>query len=190
MDNILPISLYYSLSQGLKADKDWKPQAYQAAVDYLAKSLSVNVTKEQVKNKVRQWQKHFSIISEIRSHQSGFPWDEEKKMIVITADNMSAWKDYVRENGKANGYANRPIERWDDIVMLYADEAMVGEDENDVEYSIPPAAPPTQPSTSSTIESHQKKWRKDPLVPIVGDIASSLKDYMNLKKETKWSRDI
>ncbi|GLT87333.1 hypothetical protein SLE2022_054210 [Rubroshorea leprosula] len=53
MDNILAISLYDSLSQGLKIDKDWKPQAYQAAVDYLAKSLSVNVTKEQVKNKVR-----------------------------------------------------------------------------------------------------------------------------------------
>ncbi|GLT84127.1 hypothetical protein SLE2022_023750 [Rubroshorea leprosula] len=198
MDNILAISLYDSLSQGLKIDKDWKPQAYQAAVDYLAKSLSVNVTKEQVKNKVRQWRKHFSIISEIRSHQSGFPWDEEKKMIVITADNMSAWKDYVRENGKANVYANRPIERWDDIVMLCgtdratgegaetfedANEAMVGEDENDVEYPIPPAAPPTQPSTSSTIESHQKKRRKDPLVAIVGDIASSLKEYMNLKKK-------
>ncbi|GKV15533.1 hypothetical protein SLEP1_g26318 [Rubroshorea leprosula] len=176
----------------------WKPQAYQATVDYLTKSLSVNVTKEQVKNKVRQWRKHFSIISEIRSHQSGVPWDEEKKMIVITTDNMSAWKDYVRENGKANVYANRPIERWDDIVMLCgtdgatgegaetfedADEAMVGEDENDVEYSIPPAAPPTQPSTSSTIESHQKKRRKDPLVAIVGDIASSLKEYMNLKKK-------
>ncbi|GKV28618.1 hypothetical protein SLEP1_g37639 [Rubroshorea leprosula] len=64
-----------------------------------------------------------------------------------------------------------------------ADEAMVGEDENDVEYLIPPAAPPTQPSTSSTIESHQKKRRKDPLVAIVVDIASSLKEYMNLKKK-------
>ncbi|GLT28460.1 hypothetical protein SLA2020_033940 [Shorea laevis] len=96
-------------------------------------------------------------------------------MIVITADNMSAWKDYVRENGKANGYANRPIERWDDIVMLCGtdratgegaktfedvDEAMVGEDENDIEYSIPPAAPPTQPSTSSIIESHKKNGGK------------------------------
>ncbi|GLT67979.1 hypothetical protein SLA2020_402470 [Shorea laevis] len=158
MDNILAISLYDSLSQGLKTHKDWKPQAYQAIVDYLVKSLSVNVIKEQVKNKVRQWQKHFSIMSEIRSHQSGFPWDEEKKMIVIIADTMSAWKYYVWENGKANGYANRPIERWDDIVMLCgtnrptnegaetfedADEVMMGEDENDVEYSTPPVAPPT-----------------------------------------------
>ncbi|GLT26324.1 hypothetical protein SLA2020_014020 [Shorea laevis] len=119
-------------------------------------------------------------------------------MIVITVDNMLAWKDYVWENGKANGYANRSIERWDDIVMLCgtdratdegaktfedADEAMMGEDENDVEYSIPPFASPTQPSTSSTIEAHQKKWRKDPLVAIVGDIASSHKEYMNLKKK-------
>ncbi|GKV32159.1 hypothetical protein SLEP1_g40783 [Rubroshorea leprosula] len=152
MDNILAISLHDSLSQGLKTDKNWKPQVYQVVVDYLGKSLSVNVTKEQVKNK----------------------------------------------NGKAKGYANKLIERWDDIVMLCGtdratgegaetledtDEAMMGDDENDVEYSIPPVAPPTQPSTSFTIESHQKKQRKDPLVAIVDDIASSLKKYMNLKKK-------
>ncbi|GKV13565.1 hypothetical protein SLEP1_g24560 [Rubroshorea leprosula] len=196
---------FFKAGAGLKTNKDWKPQAYQAAVDYLGKSLSVNVTKEQVKNKVRQWKKHFSIINENKSHQSGFPWDEEKKMLVVIVDNMLAWKDYVQENGKANGYANRPRERWDDIVMLCridvmlcridratgeaaesfedADEAMTGEDENDVEYSIPLATPPTQPSTSSMIESHQKKWRKDPLVFIVDDITSSLKEYMNLKKK-------
>ncbi|GKU96976.1 hypothetical protein SLEP1_g10156 [Rubroshorea leprosula] len=119
-------------------------------------------------------------------------------MIVIIADNMLAYKDYVRENGKANGYANRPIERWDDIVMLCeidratgegvetfedAYEVVMGEDENDVEYSISCAAPPTQPFTSSTIKSHKKKRRKDPLVAIVGDIASLLKEYMNLKKK-------
>ncbi|GKV54024.1 hypothetical protein SLEP1_g60534, partial [Rubroshorea leprosula] len=60
---------------------------------------------------------------------------------------------------------------------------MVGEDENDVEYSISPIGQSTQLSTSFMIESHQKKRRKDPLVTIVGDIASSLKEYINLKKK-------
>ncbi|GLT58412.1 hypothetical protein SLA2020_313060 [Shorea laevis] len=99
-------------------------------------------------------------------------------MIVITTNNISIWKDYLQENGKANGYANRQKERWDDIVMSCgtnrvtdegaetfedADEAIMGEDENDIEYSIPPAASLTWLSTSSTIESHQRnrgKWRK------------------------------
>ncbi|GLT29149.1 hypothetical protein SLA2020_040340 [Shorea laevis] len=98
----------------------------------------------------------------------------------------------------ANGYSHRPMERWDDIVMLCgidraidegietfedANEAMMRENKNDVAYSISPITPPTQPSTSSMVESHQKKWRKDPLVAIVGDIASSLKECMNLKNK-------
>lgn len=83
----------YKLNEGNKGDGDWKPQAYQAVVDELNATLQLGLTKENVKNRLRAWKKHYAIVTDIKS-QSGLTWDEEKKMVPISAENLSVWNDY------------------------------------------------------------------------------------------------
>ena len=49
MDSALTFVLLCQINQGNKADGDWKPQAYQAAVEHLNSTLHLNLTKKNVK---------------------------------------------------------------------------------------------------------------------------------------------
>ncbi|CAI0626748.1 unnamed protein product [Linum tenue] len=105
MDKILSRVLLDQIVQGNKGDGDWKTQAYQAVVDQLRTDLAINVTR-----------------------RSGLSfWDEDKKMIVVTADNMSDWQSYCNDHPDARSYANTYIENWDDLVLLCAKDRAVGD---------------------------------------------------------------
>ncbi|GFQ07786.1 hypothetical protein PHJA_002922600, partial [Phtheirospermum japonicum] len=93
--------------QGNKCDGDtWKPQALQAAVIDLNRKLHLNLTKDNIKNRLKYCK------------QSGFSWDEERKMIVVTSDEWSSWAAYVESHPDEKGMQNKMIEQWDNIVLL------------------------------------------------------------------------
>lgn len=117
MDAALSTVLYDQMNRGNRNDWDWKPQAYQAAVDDLNAKLQLNLTKDNVKNRLKAWKRHYGIISDIKD-QSGLSWDDDKKMIRVTAENQKVWNDYVESHPDARGYQNKVIENWDDIVIL------------------------------------------------------------------------
>ncbi|KAK9286201.1 hypothetical protein L1049_014585 [Liquidambar formosana] len=125
MDIALASVLCDQVNQGNKGNGDWKPQAYQAAVDKLNATLPLELTKDNVKNRMKSWKRHYGVISEIRS-QSAFPWNEEKKMVVVTAKDRKKWVDYEESHRDARGYANKAIENWDDIVILCGKDRATG----------------------------------------------------------------
>ena len=83
MDNALTFVLLDQINQGNKADGDWKPQTYQAAVEHLNSTLHLNLTKENVKNRLKAWKRYYAVVNDVKN-QSGFTWDEERKMIIVT----------------------------------------------------------------------------------------------------------
>lgn len=96
MDSHLATILSEQMALGYKCDGDtWKPQALQAAVKYLNSTLEMNLTKDNIKNRLKNWKKYFNVVSDIQSNQSGFTWDEDRNMIVVTSDMWSSWCDYV-----------------------------------------------------------------------------------------------
>ncbi|XP_024159884.1 uncharacterized protein LOC112167148 [Rosa chinensis] len=119
------------MNAGHKADGDWKPQAYQAVVDKLNATWQLGLTKLNVKNRLKAWKRHYAIITDIKS-QSGLVWDEEKKMVPITAENLEIWNAYVESHPNAKGYQNKSIENWDDIAMLCGRDRATGEGAEDV----------------------------------------------------------
>ena len=95
-------------------------------------------------------------------------------------------------------YKNKVIENWEDIEILYgrdratgigvehmseAIEVMAEEGENEVNSPITQQPHQHSVSTSSAAETHQRKRsRKDPLVEVVAEIGSSLKEYCSSVK--------
>ncbi|CAL1368573.1 unnamed protein product [Linum trigynum] len=59
MDKILSRVLLDQIVQRNKGDGDWKTQAYQAVVDQLRTDLAINVTRDNVKNRLRAWKKRY-----------------------------------------------------------------------------------------------------------------------------------
>ncbi|KAI3451361.1 hypothetical protein Pfo_008026 [Paulownia fortunei] len=115
MYNHLAKVLTDQMAQGNKCDGDtWKPQALQAVVTYL----------------------NSNVVSDVQTKQSGFTWDEERKMTV------------------------------DDIVLLCGkDRATAKGEEEEIEVnSAPILGPRTRPSSSTdSMHDNRKRPKKDSL---------------------------
>lgn len=175
MDAALAKALIDQMKQGNKVDGQWTRHAIPAVVHELNVTLELGLTKDNVKNRLKAWKRHYAVISGIKNH-SGLMWDEGRKMVVITSENQKAWNDYVESHPVARGYQNKFIENWDDIALLCGKDkttvegaeniedvegAMGVEEENGVNF-ISNSRSLTHPS-ASTSDSHplMKKARKD-----------------------------
>ncbi|GER31124.1 RNA-binding protein, partial [Striga asiatica] len=128
IDSHLAFILTEQMALGHKCDVDtWKPQSLHAAVTYLNAKLHLNLTKDNIKNRLKSWKKHFNVVSDIQTNQSGFSWDEDKKMIVVTSDESSSWATYVESHPDAKAMQNKMIENWDDIVLLCGRDRATGQ---------------------------------------------------------------
>ena len=78
MDKALAAVLYDQLAQGNKEDGHWKDPTYQVAMECINTQLNLNLTKEDIKNKLKAWKLHFAIITDIKKNQSGLMWDEQE----------------------------------------------------------------------------------------------------------------
>lgn len=94
MDAALAKALIEQMKQGNKVDGQWTRHAIPAVVHELNVTLELGLTKDNVKNRLKAWKRHYAIISDIKN-QSGLMWDEGRKMVVITSENQKAWNDYV-----------------------------------------------------------------------------------------------
>ena len=65
MDKALASILYDQLAQGNREDGYWKKVAYQAPMEYINAQLIFNLTKDNVKNRLKAWKLHFAIITDI-----------------------------------------------------------------------------------------------------------------------------
>ena len=76
---------------GNKGDGGWKRSALNAAAAVLSTSFNVNVTSDNVKNRIKLWKSWYDIVSGILG-QSEFDWDDTKHMIAV--ENENAWNEY------------------------------------------------------------------------------------------------
>jgi hypothetical protein len=66
MDKALAVVSYDQLVQGNKEDGHWKDPTYQVAMEYINAQLNLNLTKENIKNRLKAWKLHFAIIIDIK----------------------------------------------------------------------------------------------------------------------------
>ncbi|KAL0332874.1 UNVERIFIED_CONTAM: hypothetical protein Scaly_2188900 [Sesamum calycinum] len=173
MDNHLAKVLTDQMAQGNKCDGDtWKPQALQAAVIYLNSKLHLNLTKDNIKNRLKNWKKYYGVVSDVQTKQSGFTWDDERKMIVVTSDEWSSWSAYVEieQRVKVLKTLKKVLRQWED-------------EETEVN-SIPVTGARARPSSSTNfMPNKKKKLKRDSLVEAIGMIATSFQDFLASKEK-------
>ncbi|KAH1250485.1 putative nuclease HARBI1 [Glycine max] len=108
---------------GNKGDGGWKRSALNAAAAVLSTSFNVNVTSDNVKNRIKLWRSWYGIVSDILG-QSGFDWDGTKHM--ITVENENAWNEYCTSHKSAKPFRYKVLQNWDDIVDLCAKDRATG----------------------------------------------------------------
>nr|XP_011465665.1 PREDICTED: uncharacterized protein LOC105349374 [Fragaria vesca subsp. vesca] len=101
-------------SLGHKGDNGWKGVDYTTAANTLSAQFAIQITADNIKNRVKSWKKYYGVVSDILS-QSGFSWDSSTQMINV--DENSVWEEYIKR-----------ISNWDDIVDLCGKNRATGED--------------------------------------------------------------
>ncbi|KAH1215650.1 putative nuclease HARBI1 [Glycine max] len=108
---------------GNKGDGGWKRSALNAVATVLSTSFNVNVTSDNIKNRIKLWRSWYGIVSDILG-QSGFDWDGTKHM--ITVENENAWNEYCTSHKSAKPFRYKVLQNWDDIVDLCAKDRATG----------------------------------------------------------------
>ncbi|XP_022732383.1 L10-interacting MYB domain-containing protein-like isoform X2 [Durio zibethinus] len=92
MDRCLTEQLVEQVTLGNKLQKSFKPMAFRAALSVLNKKFSLELTTENIRNRLRTWKKQYRLVKELLSQQ-GFEWDERQKMVIT---NDSDWREGIK----------------------------------------------------------------------------------------------
>ncbi|KAL2942203.1 Speckle targeted PIP5K1A-regulated poly(A) polymerase [Bienertia sinuspersici] len=158
MDAILTSTLLEQINERKKGDGDFKTQAYQAVVDKLRIELSISVTVDHVRNRIKVWKKHYAVISEIRTYTK-FKWDEERKMAVFPIEDLSAWKLYCQIEQRV-----RRVQQHEESV-----DAMYTEIEG-------------ASTSENSSGGSNKRLKRDRLTDAISSFAESFKEYVSRAK--------
>jgi hypothetical protein len=94
MDSCLSEILVQQIKLGNRSrfDHKLKPAALEAAVLAINEKFKLYMLKDHIKNRLKTWKKQYDILKEVL-RQSGFEWDESRKMVI--ADD-SVWNEYIK----------------------------------------------------------------------------------------------
>ncbi|KAK7304875.1 hypothetical protein VNO77_42768 [Canavalia gladiata] len=116
MDSCLSAILVQQIKQGNRSKFDYKlkPAALEAAVLAINENFQVDLMKEHVKNRLKTWKKQYDILKELLD-QSGFEWDEKRKMVIA---NDSVWNEYIKKNPDARLLKGRTIRNYYELCII------------------------------------------------------------------------
>ncbi|KAI8525963.1 hypothetical protein RHMOL_Rhmol13G0271300 [Rhododendron molle] len=131
MDCCLSRILVEQVILGNKSELDnkFKYTAYDAAVFALNERFQLNLTKDNVRNRIKMWRKLYARVKELLD-QGEFRWDEKQK--IVTAED-SVWKDYIEINPEVRLLKGRIIENYADLCVILGNDDPTESSINDAE---------------------------------------------------------
>ncbi|MED6149970.1 hypothetical protein PIB30_067721 [Stylosanthes scabra] len=122
MDHCLTELLVKQVMLGNKSEKNFKTSAYTAAQTVLNDRFGLNLTKENIKNRLQTWRKQYILVKEMISQQR-FQWDEGQKMVV---GSDSEWKEYIMKHPDARDLQGRCIQNFHALGIIVGNEQVNG----------------------------------------------------------------
>ncbi|KAL5709695.1 hypothetical protein ACHQM5_020353 [Ranunculus cassubicifolius] len=114
MDRVLTETFLDQIQKGNKSGQGWKPETWTATVDAIKEKCGKQVTKDNVQARLKTWTKNYNIMKELKD-QSGFGWDENRKMIDVNDD---VWEGYVKSHPDARSYRYKALTNYDDLSII------------------------------------------------------------------------
>ncbi|XP_054819374.1 uncharacterized protein LOC129318557 isoform X2 [Prosopis cineraria] len=118
MDRCLTQLLVKQVVMGNKLEKNFKSSAYLTAVTAINEKFGLDLTKENVRNRLKTWKKQHYSVKEMLSH-GGFEWDDERKIVVA---NDLTWKEYIKKHPDARHLRDRRIENYNELGVIVGNE--------------------------------------------------------------------
>ncbi|KAJ7960504.1 L10-interacting MYB domain-containing protein [Quillaja saponaria] len=122
MDRCLTELLVKQVMLGNKLEKNFKHSAFVSAAKILSEKFVLDITKENIRNRLITWKKKYGLVKELLSH-GGFEWDEKRKMVVA---NDSEWNEYIERHPDARHLRARCIENYDELAIIVGNEQTSG----------------------------------------------------------------
>lgn len=207
MERVLADVLRDQRSLGNQGDGAWKAVAYNTAAQVLSTRFKVQLTGDNVKNRIKVWRIWYGIVSDILS-QSGFDWDGRKYMITVEDEN--SWNEYIKSHEEAKRFRFKSIANWDDIVdlcakdkangigaehALDADDVMTKEANEEEDYNVNIDLEEPTPATKKKGQFTRvnKSRDKEGIINSMKEVAESLKEFVQVRKRwremlKKWYR--
>ncbi|MBA0658141.1 hypothetical protein Goklo_010374 [Gossypium klotzschianum] len=118
MDRCLMEQLVEQVNLGNKLQKSFKQVALKAAVSVISKKFSLDLTTENIRNRLRTWKKQYRLVKELLS-QHGFKWDERQKMVIA---NDSEWRLCIKRNPEMSRIRGRAIDNFNELHVIVGNE--------------------------------------------------------------------
>ncbi|KAE9598383.1 putative pyridoxal phosphate-dependent transferase, subdomain 2, Myb/SANT-like protein [Lupinus albus] len=122
MDHCLTELLVNQVMMGNKLEKNFKTSAYIVTITALNERFGLNLTIENIKNRLKTWKKQYDLLKEML-YLGGFRWDEGRKMVVATD---SEWNEYIKKHPDARHMRDRCIENFDELGLIVGNEQTSG----------------------------------------------------------------
>ncbi|XP_057955678.1 uncharacterized protein LOC131149329 [Malania oleifera] len=122
MDRCLTEKLMEQVRLGNKLEKNFKPSAYTAVLTTLNEKFALELTKENIRSRLKTWKKQYGLVKELLSY-GGFAWDEQRKMVVASG---SVWKEYIKKHPDARPLRSKSIENYNELRIIIGNEQAAG----------------------------------------------------------------
>ncbi|XVF47195.1 hypothetical protein PTKIN_Ptkin03bG0089600 [Pterospermum kingtungense] len=123
MDRCLAEQLVEQVTLGNKLLKSFKPVAFKAALSVLNKKFSLDLTTENIRNRLKTWRKQYRLVKELLS-QHGFQWDEGQKMVIA---NDLEWREWIKRNPDVSYVRGRTIDNLNELHIIVGNEQADGD---------------------------------------------------------------
>ncbi|KAJ7950855.1 L10-interacting MYB domain-containing protein [Quillaja saponaria] len=121
MDRVLTNVLLDQYNLGNRSPNGWKDVTYTTAINDLKDQCNVVVTKDNIKARLKTWDKHYQVVS-MMLNTSGFYWDWERHMVKVESEDV--WENYIKVHPDVSHYRGKMIENWKDLATI------IGQDRN------------------------------------------------------------
>lgn len=122
MDHCLTEELIEQVKLGNKLERNFRPAAFNAALMVLNEKFALDLSKENIRNRLKTWKKLYVVLKELLS-QGGFGWDEKRKMVVA---DESVWNEYIKMHPDAKFLRARSIQNYDELSIIFGNDQPSG----------------------------------------------------------------
>ncbi|XP_077247056.1 uncharacterized protein LOC143886810 [Tasmannia lanceolata] len=122
MDRYLTEVLVEQALLGRKDENGFKKDAWAVAEAKLNARFGTHITKENCKNRLRTWKKHYFTLKSLLD-QSGFRLDDVSSMVI--ADD-SEWDEYLKTHPDAKILRNKPLPNYYELSIIVGKDQVDG----------------------------------------------------------------